>query len=315
MEASKALELVTPGRIAALILVLGGTLALALWLLRGLSSEGPARGRELSFRLEDLGGFAFWRLAAVSVFGLFLELLLIRWISSEIRIFAYFKNFVLVACFLGFGLGGFLCRRPVRLATLLLPLLALTLLIQIPWPDLRFVVGRLPALIGATSEVDMWGVPNLPGSMIDWIAFGVALIAVVPLFTLLSLAFVPIGQVIGGLLERPESGIRGYSVNVLASLAGILLYTLMCLGSTPPPAWFVVAGVLAMAASTTSCTRSRRCGPPATCSRPAASSSSSSRPKPIGWMVASRRCSSTCSTTRRCASPREASTPPEATSS
>src|SRR5436853_3757226 len=30
---------------------------------------------------------------------------MIRWISSEIRVFAYFKNFVLIACFLGFGLG------------------------------------------------------------------------------------------------------------------------------------------------------------------------------------------------------------------
>src|ERR1039458_5376476 len=31
---------------------------------------------------------------------------MIRWISSEITIFAYFKNFVLVACYLGCGLGA-----------------------------------------------------------------------------------------------------------------------------------------------------------------------------------------------------------------
>src|SRR3990172_11514307 len=38
----------------------------------------------------------FKSLALASVLGLFLEMLLIRWVSSEIRIFAYFKNFVLI---------------------------------------------------------------------------------------------------------------------------------------------------------------------------------------------------------------------------
>src|SRR5689334_23764512 len=51
----------------------------------------------------------------LSAAGLFLELLMIRWISSEISIFAYFKNFVLIACFLGFGLGAYLCRQPMNL--------------------------------------------------------------------------------------------------------------------------------------------------------------------------------------------------------
>src|SRR5690242_18918787 len=57
------------------------------------------------FSPELLGGFSYGRLALVSIAGLFFELLMIRWVSSEFRIFAYFKNFVLVACFLGFGIG------------------------------------------------------------------------------------------------------------------------------------------------------------------------------------------------------------------
>jgi len=55
-----------------------------------------------------LGGISYWQLGLVSLLALFLELLMIRWISSENRVFAYFKNFVLIACFLGFGLGCFL---------------------------------------------------------------------------------------------------------------------------------------------------------------------------------------------------------------
>ena len=51
---------------------------------------------KFEFSLETLGGFSYVRLALASVLGLFLELLMIRWISSEVRIFAYLKNYVLV---------------------------------------------------------------------------------------------------------------------------------------------------------------------------------------------------------------------------
>ena len=44
-------------------------------------------------------------LFAVSFIMLFLELLLIRWIGMELQIFAYFRNLVLISCFLGIGLG------------------------------------------------------------------------------------------------------------------------------------------------------------------------------------------------------------------
>jgi hypothetical protein len=47
----------------------------------------------------------------ISVLGLFLELLLIRWISTEIRVFAYLQNCVLVVCFLGLGMGAWDARR------------------------------------------------------------------------------------------------------------------------------------------------------------------------------------------------------------
>jgi len=82
---------------------------------------------------ESLGGFSYRQLALASVLGLFLELLMIRWISSEIRMFAYFKNFVLIACFLGFGLGCYLCRRRINVFVMALPLVTLVLLVKLPW--------------------------------------------------------------------------------------------------------------------------------------------------------------------------------------
>jgi hypothetical protein len=89
-----------------LVLVAGIHLNLfGLWLYRkpSDSTDWSALRRWISqfeFSPETLGGFSYYRLALISLFGLFLELLMIRWISSEIGIFAYFKNFVLVACYL-----------------------------------------------------------------------------------------------------------------------------------------------------------------------------------------------------------------------
>lgn len=192
-----------------------------------------------------LGGFSYWQLALVSVAGLFLELLMIRWVSSEIMIFAYFKNFVLVACFLGFGLGCYLARRPINLTVMAFPLLVLAAICELPLPSLRQYVSDVTIWVGAISGVDIWGVPSLP---FNWhtltIVVPTALLFVVPIFGLIALVFVPIGQLVGWYLEHARDGISAYTVNVLGSLAGIALYTLLCFLSEPPALWFLLAGAM-----------------------------------------------------------------------
>src|SRR5579859_6994537 len=54
---------------------------------------------------EHPQGRVLWPLFLVSFASLYIEILLIRWIGTEVRLFAYFQNLTLVACFLGFGLG------------------------------------------------------------------------------------------------------------------------------------------------------------------------------------------------------------------
>src|SRR5437016_14529694 len=81
----------------------------------------------------------------ISVLGLFLELLLIRWIGTEIRIFAYLQNTVLVVCFLGLGMGCLTCRRPVVIREMLWPLAALLVLLAVPLP--RSALGRISELL------------------------------------------------------------------------------------------------------------------------------------------------------------------------
>src|SRR5438874_4050437 len=126
----------------------------------GESSGVLARlAEKWEFSPQGLGGFSWRQLALWSLLALFFELLMIRWISSEVRIFAYFKNFVLIACFLGFGLGCYLSRRRINLLAMLVPLLSLVLLVQLPWPALRILMRLIPTFIGASSEGAVWVVP------------------------------------------------------------------------------------------------------------------------------------------------------------
>src|SRR5258708_7803012 len=100
---------------------------------RTQKAKPPAWLVALELPSEALQG-SRWELLLISAAGLFVELMMIRWISSEITIFAYFKNFVLIACFLGFGLGAHLCRRPINLLSTIAPLVYFALLIKFPWP-------------------------------------------------------------------------------------------------------------------------------------------------------------------------------------
>ena len=217
-------------------------------LLQVDTSEGKRLGERFasrfSFHAQDLGGFSLGRLAIVSVTLLLLELVLIRWISSEIRIFAYFKNFVLIACFLGFGLGCYFCRRRSNLLSLMLPLLLFTFFITVPWPPMRKLVESLPSFIGIFSDVQLWGVHRAEVSVLSAALFLAAVSCSAALFALVSAAFIPLGQLVGWYLEEAPNGIVAYSVNVLASLAGILLFIVMCFFNQPPAVWFGCIGVM-----------------------------------------------------------------------
>src|ERR1043166_8770936 len=93
------------------------------------------------------GRFPF-RLAVCSFGILALELATIRWMSGQILVAAYFQNFVLIAAFLGMGLGVALGRKhPMAFHKLLPALVVLSVvltfseelgLMHLRFPDLTF---------------------------------------------------------------------------------------------------------------------------------------------------------------------------------
>src|SRR5215467_2287336 len=88
------------------------------------------------------------------------------------------------------------------------------------------------------------GVPAVPAS---WTGMILAMIFVVPVFAVIATVFIPFGQLVGWYLENAPGGVAAYSVNVVASLAGIAGFTLLCFLDQPHWVWFLVAGVLSVA--------------------------------------------------------------------
>ena len=215
---------------------------------RGRSNQGGLdRAGKGEFSPLLLGEFSLARLAIVSMFSMFLELLMIRWISTEITMFAYFKNLVLISCFLGFGVGCYLSRRRISLVCLLLPFATITVFIRLPWEPFRAAVGAIPGYLGAFSDVAFWESNPEPVTFLSIVKLSAAICVVTYIFTLVAFVFIPIGQLVGWYLERAPKGITGYSVNVLASLAGILVYTVLCIFYSPPAVWICLAGCMLVA--------------------------------------------------------------------
>lgn len=181
----------------------------------------------------------------ISVLSLLLEMLLIRWIGTEIRIFAYLQNTILIVSFLGLGLGSFTSAQPAHLRQTLLPLTVLLLLIAIP--TTRATLGRASELLSLLGDFVIWGnaVSTNRSLTVVFIALGLAIVYLVMI--LVVDVFVPIGRVVGRLLNEHPDTIRAYSANIAGSLVGTWLFVALSFFYAPPIAWFaIVCGLLSV---------------------------------------------------------------------
>lgn len=181
-------------------------------------------------------------LLLVSVLGLFYEVLLIRWLGTEVRIFAYLQNTVLVVCFLGLGAGAFWHRRPVSRLWMVAPALAFGLLLALPWTHrLLFAVPDLLAPLASELAWVGHDVQTLPSLLAG---LGGGILAVLVLMVIVAVGFVPIGQILGRAFDEHPKPLRAYSWNVLGSLVGVWGFALASLAGLGPTAWIAIAGAL-----------------------------------------------------------------------
>jgi spermidine synthase len=165
--------------------------------------------------------------------GLFLELAVIRWQGTIFEFFAFYKNYGLLACFAGLGLGYALSSSKDGIPLVLtIPLLAgqfaLLLGIRYGMPSRPYSLEAIPFReqinMGWTATLDQVGVIYL-------------MLAVV--FLLTALAFVPVGQLCGKLMENKPQ-LSAYGLNLLGSMLGVLLMFAVSFLWTGPVIWFAI---------------------------------------------------------------------------
>jgi len=192
-----------------------------------LDANALVQGRFLDTLKSEHVDIAIMFSAALS---LFLELALIRWHSSILEFLSYYKNFSLLACFAGLGLGYALASRTRILLLLVIPLLAwqfLFLMMIRLVPDLfRIIPFREQLSMGVRSGTDV------PRILMLYLLLTV-------LFLITALTFLPVGQLCGRLMER-RSKLRAYGLNLLGSVLGVLLMLGASFLWAPPLVWFTL---------------------------------------------------------------------------
>lgn len=187
----------------------------------------------------------YWSIFLISVLGLYLELLLIRWIATEIRIFAYLQNTVLVVCFLGLGMGCFTCRQPVRPQNTLVCILIITACLAIPWT--RGLLASISSMLSVMNDFLIWTPTHVEHSLSRVLMVVCGLVLTFFLMVLLWETFVPVGRQLGRLMADALHPIRAYSVNVAGSLVGTWLFVVLSVLEQPPFVWFGVFALTGVA--------------------------------------------------------------------
>jgi Spermine/spermidine synthase domain len=174
-----------------------------------------------------------------SFLALYFELVIIRYLSSEIRVFAYLKNLALIASFFGIGMGMIPGGTNVALKRYF-PFIAVAIFLIIAFASpLKLTHVAFP--IG--DYITPGDLPSLHNER--WFAVYLFLnisefLIIIPGMMYLLVAFFEVlGGIVGEYLKQIKP-LRGYGINLAGSLAGILTFTLLSFLRLPPAIWVLV---------------------------------------------------------------------------
>jgi len=218
------------------------------------SEPAGSRGRlrVLNDRLQSFFGLEegaargdLWPLFLVSFASLYIEIMLIRWMSTEVGVFAFFQNLALIACFLGFGLGCYKAKQNKLFLFDFLALGFLVVIIELPLAPVRKLLENLSNSLALSPDSNLWGsswigVTHAGAVMI----FAISLLLVSTFLIQIIATMVPLGQWVGFYLDRAPNPVTAYSVNLLGSLLGIWIFASLAFLWIPPIYWFGLAILL-----------------------------------------------------------------------
>lgn len=166
---------------------------------------------------------------------LYTELTILRFHSSYFRLFAFFKNISLLSCFLGLGIGYARGRERPSAMIWAFPFLALQIILM----NILRLLSIETFLQNPISEqlVTSLGQPGNIFNVIFVYSF------LVFIFSFNALCFIPLGQLVSHLMIRKQNLIA-YSWNLVGSLLGIVLFSILSFLWTPPSVWLIFVASL-----------------------------------------------------------------------
>ncbi len=159
-----------------------------------------------------------------------LELALIRWMAVQLRLFAYFSNMVLMAAFLGLGLGVALGRRRPQLVHWCLPALAAFSAVLAFSKPLGLMHMKFPDL-----SIALWGAEATPSVLL----FCRATLVMASLFWMVVGIFLLAAAPVGWLFDQLPP-LKAYSADLLGSFLGVVAMTAAAALMTPPAVWLTL---------------------------------------------------------------------------
>jgi SAM-dependent methyltransferase len=167
------------------------------------------------------------RLLLASFLGLYFELLIIRYLSAEIRILAYFTNVTLMSSILGLGLGMITNKLYHFRVHSFLSLLALLLTIV-------FIIhGGVIHLPNVDQDHFIWnGWSRYQNSSIFQYVF------LFIFYVLNTMLFMPLGRLIANYFDL-FGKLEAYTLNILGSLLGMIFLTWFSYLNIQPVALFI----------------------------------------------------------------------------
>src|SRR4051812_18796097 len=162
---------------------------------------------------------------------LFLETAFIRWLPAYVRLLAYFSNFILLASFLGIGVGCLLAKRR-RDLFVWFPLIQFAVILAVD----RL---RLEVALPSTSTIYFTSGTAAPVVAVE------STLLLPLLFIAVAILFVTVAHRMGRELTGRQP-LRAYVVNLLGSLTGVAAFALVSWLELPPSVWFGVAAAAAL---------------------------------------------------------------------
>ena len=159
---------------------------------------------------------------------LFVELLLIRWIPANVIYVGYFRNFLLMASFLGIGVGILWGRDPKRVQISTFGPLLFALVILVTQFDVSIELTSPNEIFFGLSESNRADINFL----------------ILPAMVLLATVIMAgLAVPLGGLLTSMPP-LKAYSIDILGSMTGVAAFTLLSAAGTMPIVWFGVVAIL-----------------------------------------------------------------------